>query len=156
MNYLKALLLMSFSLCTMLCVAYAHSESLSESAPGEYYQSHNIFMPNCNLVIEHEGTSVNFRIPGNSNLIFRGFWPKSAGDVQMSAVRQNVAGAAKVELVSGTDDSANVDQTLLVRFSEVNGGVHPTAYVFRDLETQRNSKVAGLAPKICVGLRKVR
>lgn len=156
MNYLKTMLLLSFSICAMLCVGYAHSESIGDETPGEYYQSHNVFMPNCNLMIEHEGTSVTFRIPGNSNLSFRGFWPKTAGDAQMSAVRQNISQSANIQLISGSDESATIDQTLLVRFAMINGGLHPVAYVFRDLETQRVSKLAGMAPKICVGLRKVR
>lgn len=154
MNYLKTTLLLLFGLYAVLCVSYAHSETPTAAAPGGFYETDNILLPNCSLMVDFEGASAKFKVPGFSNLTFPGFWPKAPADVYLSAVRGDNYGLPVVEPGHGTT-GISADEVLVIRFALVNGGLHPVSYVYENIALSQKTK-GYTKSRSCSGLKKIR
>lgn len=113
---MKHFVLWGFCLFALLCVGYAHSETLN-------FQSR---FGLCELRAEKQGEAVAFRVVGSGWGIFNGFWPSEPGEVVLSSTT-----LTKANRFLGIGEK-QIEATLKILFKQVGSSIVPVSYQYSE------------------------
>ncbi len=122
---MKHFVLWGFCLFAILCVGYAHAETLN-------FQSR---FGLCELRVEKQGDAVAFRVIGSGRGVFNGFWPSEPGEVVLSSTT-----LTKSNRFLGIGEK-QIEATLSIVFERLTTGLVPVSYQYSaDRRLTRQSK----------------
>ena len=119
----KYVALSAYVLVTLLCVHYAHAAERSDGGVRvveTVYRTSNVFTANCSLKVIKRGSAFSYVAMSSSKSEFKGFWPSSAGLVQLGISNTN-------SQVLGESGLPPMAETLDILFEQVGGELRPVA-----------------------------
>ena len=129
MNLWKMSALAAFGAVTLICVSYAHS-----AGPQIFTWKSGGVMGSCSLKAEQsEAGEWNWLVPSHSKTKFRGNWPIGKGEMFMVTPKREGSPFVGVE-------PAPPDETLWIKFDDVNGKIKPVRYEYDNVALRTKSK----------------
>ncbi len=141
MNLWKATFITIFSALTLLCVSYAHSESLGLwKAPW--------WIGGCSLKVEKDQAGQYlYSTPDQDRIVYEGFWPSEPSELLLESPSQKDIDGRQL---LGPDLQA--DNTLIVKFEMRDSEVQPVSYSIKRRRLMNGKYVK--SEFSCAGLKK--